>query len=132
MPDSGIASRHVHCASRTAHLHLASLHARGALVAQSSRLRVSPARDASAASIFADASPMLAKWIGRVQQVASAWSIELAAGKARGRRRLERRVEDGGKVSSEADEEVQFTFFGSDQADRFVTTSNCRRRFPIN
>jgi hypothetical protein len=44
-------------------------------------------------------------------------------------RAIERRTEDGGKIPAEAREvDSQFTCFGSDQADRLVTMSNCLSR----
>ncbi len=47
--------------------------------------------------------------------------------------RLDGRPEDGGKVPMETRGVlVQFTFFGSDHADRFVTMSNCLSKCPIN
>ncbi len=48
----------------------------------------------------------------------------------RGRTRAnEGRTEDGGKIPAKAREvDSQFTCFGSDQADRLVTMSNCLSR----
>jgi hypothetical protein len=68
-----------------------------------------------------------------VQQVAVFGESKSRFEQARRARRLHGRSKDCEKVPTKTCEEgAQFTFFGSDQADRFVTTSNCLSRWPIN